>query len=305
MTDMTAFERQLSGEISDLMGPVRPVDDAGIFTAISATQSPAWRLQSGFSGFKLVVAGATVALFGGFLLMSIQTQPSENSAPAAVTASPSPVTADGLMSHLVTEEVEPGVLRVLSDGVGHDLVVDPPVGLTIGPDGEVVLLAAVGRPPRPATIDRVYVLGEEGTEPLPGDADADIYWMDSAVDADGGLWVPLGGNLDGGRLGRFDGSTWTMPTWPNGSGEVHAIEATSDGAVWVTLAGNSSGRPHVARYQGWRVDGPADGGRWFDVRLERRRHRPRTSPMDAHTSAMPPTSPPPPTGPPGSRRVTV
>ena len=157
------------------------------------------------------------------------------------------MSTDELLSGLVTEEVEPGVLRVLSDGAGHDLVADPPVGLTIGPDGEVVLFASVTRPPYPAAIDRVYVLGEEGTEPLPGDGDADIVWMDSAVDADGGLWVALGGNRDGGRLGRFDGSTWTMPTWPNGSGEVHAIEATSDGAVWVTLAGNSSGRPKVAR----------------------------------------------------------
>ena len=31
MDDMTAFERQLSGEIRGLMGPVRPVDDLGIF----------------------------------------------------------------------------------------------------------------------------------------------------------------------------------------------------------------------------------------------------------------------------------
>ena len=199
-----------------------------------------------FSATKFVVAAAIVALFGGFLLASIATQPrGEDTAPAAVSSSPR--TTDELRSGIVTEEVEPGVLRVLSDGAGHDLVADPPVGLTIGLDGEVVLLASVTRPPYPAAIDRVYVLGEEGTEPLPGDGDADIYWMDSAVDADGGLWVALGGNLDGGRLGRFDGSTWTMPTWPNGSGEVHAIEATSDGAVWVTLARNSSGRPKVAR----------------------------------------------------------
>ena len=31
MTDMTAFERQLSSEISGLMGPVRPVDDLAVF----------------------------------------------------------------------------------------------------------------------------------------------------------------------------------------------------------------------------------------------------------------------------------
>jgi streptogramin lyase len=123
------------------------------------------------------------------------------------------------------------------------------VGLTIGSDGEVVMFASVTRPPYPTTIDRIYVLGEVGTEPLPGVGDADIYWMDSAADDDGVLWVYLGQTGDGGRLGRFDGSTWTMPTWPNGSGEVHAIEATSDGAVWVTLAGNSSGRPKVARIE--------------------------------------------------------
>ncbi len=96
MTDMTAFERQLSGEISGLMGPVRPVDDAAIFSAITATQSPKWRFSSMFSAAKFVLAGAIVALFGAILLQGIlQTPQDEDSAPAAVTGSPSPTAIEG------------------------------------------------------------------------------------------------------------------------------------------------------------------------------------------------------------------
>ena len=68
MDDMTAFERQVAGEYVRRAGPVRPVDAAAIFTAITATQSPKWRFQSLFNATKFVVAGAIVALFGGFLL---------------------------------------------------------------------------------------------------------------------------------------------------------------------------------------------------------------------------------------------
>jgi len=87
MDDMNAFERQLSVEVTRLMGPVRPVDDLAVFSAITATQSPKWRIQSMFSATKFVVAGVIVALFGGFLLTGVlTTQPSDDSLPAAVSS---------------------------------------------------------------------------------------------------------------------------------------------------------------------------------------------------------------------------
>jgi hypothetical protein len=102
---------------------------------------PQWRFQSMFNATKFVVAGAIVALFGGFLLSGVLTQPSEDRLPAVgasasaqaeptgvVFAEPESVwdvepdstsTTAGLLPgvDLVTEEVEPGVFRVLSDGV--------------------------------------------------------------------------------------------------------------------------------------------------------------------------------------------
>jgi len=82
MDDMNAFERQVAGRIEHLVGPVRPVDDLSVYDAIIATRSPKWRFQSMFSATKFVVAGAIVALFGGFLLSGVlMQQPAEETAP--------------------------------------------------------------------------------------------------------------------------------------------------------------------------------------------------------------------------------
>ncbi len=118
MNDMNTFEQQLASGLDQLAGPRRSVDAIAISRGV-ISQSPKWRFQSMFSAAKFVVAGAVVALFGGFLLAGVLTQPSEEQA-RVVGASPS-ATSD-LLSTLVTEEVEPGVYRVLSDDVGHDLL---------------------------------------------------------------------------------------------------------------------------------------------------------------------------------------
>ena len=51
MDDMNAFERQVVGQIQTFVGPSRPVDDAAIFTAISATQARKWGIlpRAGFA----------------------------------------------------------------------------------------------------------------------------------------------------------------------------------------------------------------------------------------------------------------
>ena len=139
MDDMTAFERLVAGRTQYHAGPIRPVNDAAIFTAITATQSPKWRFQTMFSATKYVVAGVIVALFGGFLLAEVLTpQPSNEQLPAvgasasaqaepsaAVTAEPTAEVEADMTTRsdllpgvdLVTAEVEPGVYRVVSDGV--------------------------------------------------------------------------------------------------------------------------------------------------------------------------------------------
>ncbi len=81
-----------------------------------------------FSATKFVVAAAIVALFGGFLLSGIlKQQPSDEPLPPAAASASSPdattapkqtVRSDLLPGvDLVVEAVEPGVYRVISDGV--------------------------------------------------------------------------------------------------------------------------------------------------------------------------------------------
>jgi len=142
MNDMNAFERQVAGEVVQAVGPPRPVDDLAMFNhVITATQSPKWRFQSMFSATKFVVAGVIVALFGGFLLSGVLTQPSDDRPPVvgasasatthaeptdAPTSEPEPTsevddntatTPDFLPGvDLELRDVGPGIYQVLSDG---------------------------------------------------------------------------------------------------------------------------------------------------------------------------------------------
>ncbi len=97
-----------------------------------------------FSAARFVLAGAIVALFGGVLVTGVSpTRRDEGLTPAA--ASPSPAATDGPLGGLVTEAVEPGVVRIVRDGAGHDLDERHPTrrydmdDLAVGPDGTVWL----------------------------------------------------------------------------------------------------------------------------------------------------------------------
>ena len=253
MTDMNAFEQKLAAGFKGLMGPSEPVDDVAIFSAITARQAHRWRLQSMFSAAKFVVAAAIMALFGGFLLLA--TPPTDDAAPAAVSASPSPITTEGLLSGMVTEEVEPGVYRILDDGAGHDLVAEPPAGLTVASDGSVWLLRR-SQPPDTGVwadlfewVDAVVRLGQSGTFPFePAEPSRADGVADVAVGPDSVAWTKVGvTEPEAGMLGSLDGSTWSHPTWPDGTRDVAAIEATSDGSVWVTQEVRRGPGPRVAR----------------------------------------------------------
>jgi hypothetical protein len=169
------------------------------------------------------------------------------------------MTAEQLLSGMVTEEVEPGVVRVLDDGAGHDLVADPPVDLTIAPNGEIVLFGMT--PPRSGDwyegVDTVYVLGHDAAADVPGSEPDDnslLMWLEAAMDRDGSLWAKLEATCcDGNRLGRYDGlfgpvddDGWILPGWPDGSDQVNSIEVTDDGTVWLTQDTTGQG-PKVAR----------------------------------------------------------
>jgi hypothetical protein len=89
MYDVNAFERQVADEAVRMAGPSERVDDAVIFAAVTAGQSPTWRVQPLFGAARFVVAATIVALFGGFLLAGVlTTQPEETGPAVGATASP-------------------------------------------------------------------------------------------------------------------------------------------------------------------------------------------------------------------------
>ena len=139
-----------------------------------------------FSALKFITASVIVALFGGFLVAGVLTTPQgDEMAPAAVTASASPMTTEELLSGMVTEEVEPGVYRVVNDGVRDLMVADR---IVVGDDGSVW-----------ATRDHEGPYGR-GLFRL-GDEIIDAPYQAWSVTNDGTLWAEL--------LHTYDGERWT------------------------------------------------------------------------------------------------
>jgi hypothetical protein len=256
MDDMTAFERRIGDELRHEIGPLPRFDAMGIVR--TTTTSPRWRFQSMFSATKFVVAGAIVALFGGFLLAGVLTQPSEESVPAAGIDSPAPTTTEELLSRMTMEEVEPGVFRVVNDGV-RELAADSEdvrggsVNIVSGLDGSVWWLGP----------DAFFRLGDKAThawpEPIGG-----LAWMDLAVAPDGTLW---------GTNTSFDGRSWTgldiAPPAPGTHLVEGGLEVQSDGTVWISHSDVfvDAGSAYVSRLTegGWeRVPGTAP---WDDGSL--------------------------------------
>ena len=97
-------------------------------------------------------------------------------------------------------------------------------------------------------VDAVDRLGQSGTYPLQPAEPSRVLRSDVAVGPDSDAWTKIGSTgPETGRLGSLDDSTWSYPTWPNGSAGVTAIEATSDGSVLVTQEAERGPGPRVAR----------------------------------------------------------
>jgi hypothetical protein len=216
MDDTTNFERSLAAGMDRLAGPRRPVDALAIARS-AAVQSPKRGLTM-FSTVKFVAAAAIVALFGGFLLAGVlTTQQGDDMTPAAATESPSPMTSEELLSGMVTEEVEPGVYRVINDGVRDLAYAGGTVDVT--PDGNVWLSG-------PGDGQDLFRLGEERVfEGLTGEAPF------RQVAPDGSLWA-IGEDPDE-RPGiySFDGERWTERA--TATDLLYALAVGPDGTVWV------------------------------------------------------------------------
>ncbi len=163
-----------------------------------------------FSALKFVAAGVIVALFGGFLLSGVLTTPDDDQmAPAAVTASPSPTTTQELLSGMLTEEVEPGVFRVVNDGV-RDLW--PGSDIVAGSDGSVWLARGA----------QWFRLSDADTQTTKG-----LWSGEYEVAPDGTLW-----GIAGASVFSFDGTSWTQ--WRSDSAVLNGLAIAPDGTVWVS-----------------------------------------------------------------------
>ena len=251
MTDMTAFERRVADGMLHRAGPVRPVDDLAIYESVTAaSRSQRWGFTM-FSALKFVVASVIVALFGGFLLAGVLTTPQgDEMAPAAVTESPSPMTTEELLSGMVTEEVEPGVFRVVNDGyrdVSHpDEANWMDDAVIVGATGDVWRIT----PPR-----RLFKLGQESEWDYdPGLVDIGQAKTDAGPD--GRLWTLVSRGL---RV--FEGGTWNNPGEYGFNVDLETLAVQDDGTVWF-LGRDSLGKD----YLGWvPPGGEPDGSGGADV----------------------------------------
>jgi hypothetical protein len=286
MDELNTFERQVARDALRDAGPSRPVDPAAVFArAVTTTQSPKWRFQSMFSATKFVVAGAIVALFGGFLLSGVLTQqPSDEPLPPAAasassspvadaTATPQPTTSvDAEMTirsdlltgvDLAVEEVEPSVFRVLSDGFREPSRTRDDKDRYFGGilDGNVV--AGLDGSLWWFGPDGFYRLGEEAMHRWPKEIWEDFApgQADIEVAPDGTVWLTafLGKPGKNARavILSYDGQAWSERWQGSANKRPYGVEVQQDGTVWMawsTKKGDgSSGVIRAARLgdNGW------------------------------------------------------
>ncbi len=140
------------------------------------------------------------------------------------------MTTDELLAGMVTEHVEPGVVRVVNDGVRDPTFMAggyPDASVDITPDGAVWLS---GR-------DAMYRLGDEATFQVPDD----IGWLHRLdVGPDGSLWSiahtwSIANTSD--YIQSFDGQTWIKRTGPTGDDLLlGSLAIGPDGTVWVAAS---------------------------------------------------------------------
>ena len=228
---LPAFERSVSTFPSRELVPVPIPATIGPTPARGFTMS---------SALKFMVASVIVALFGGFLLMGILTTPDDDQmAPAAVTASPSPMTTQELLGGMVTEEVEPGVVRVLNDGV-RELAPAATWGVVVGQDGSVWL----------ESTGQWLQLGEVGPRTALGHVAGE-----SGIAPDGSLW-----SIARASVFSFDGTSWTE--WRSDSAFLNGLAIAPDGTVWVSGEDERGGTTDLYRLT---ADGLTATPDWTDV----------------------------------------
>lgn len=193
------------------------------------------------SALKFAVACVVVATFGSLVLAGLLGGPRSEAPPlpaaASVQASPwaptgePAVRADILPGVALTvAEVEPGILRVIDDGV-RDLGPLPPQ-LLAGRDGSIWLRSWTYGKGRNRH-DRLERLGDGSVLEPP-----DRTWIsDAAVAPDGTVWaVTIKYSSRQAHLRSFDGVSWTDRSPTDRPVYVRGVEVTPDGTVWAAWA---------------------------------------------------------------------
>jgi len=199
-----------------------------------------------FSALKFMVASVIVALFGGFLMVGVlTTQPSDDSFSAAVSPSPTieatsePTEADTTSVRsdilpgveLTVEKVEPGIYRVVNDGV-RDLHSGRQTDIVAGHDDGIYLLRK----------NRFVRLGSDAGHAWPSAAP---HLADFEVSPEGTVWIiqteagPSWGLYPQGDLLAFDGTRWSDRGSPPGA--VWSVEIPTDGTVWASWSDEDDG----------------------------------------------------------------
>ena len=172
-----------------------------------------------FGAAKLVAAAAIVALFGGFLLSGfLATQEEQEIVPATVTDEVLPGVT------LTVEEIEPGVYRVVHDGM-RDLAPVEAVDIVAGYDGGIWLLRE----------DEFLRLGGDGSHGWPAGSGPEDHILEVAPD--GTMWLIPGpypmSPLDRGAGRRStDGEEWTVQPCP--AEYCAGFTVAPDGTAWVS-----------------------------------------------------------------------
>ncbi len=183
-----------------------------VAAATKTTSSATARTRPLLIAARLVVAGAIVALFGGFLLAGLLTQPSERvAAPAS-----SPTATWTPPPELTMEEIAPGVTQATLAGVGSFEAASAPHDFAFDAHGDMWLLS-------PAGLQRV---GDDTAHPSPGPMP---YDPDLSLAPDGALWT-----LANDTVASFRDGAWTeAPPFPGDTEDPPgALEVLPDGTVW-------------------------------------------------------------------------
>jgi hypothetical protein len=131
----------------------------------------------------------------------------------------------GLLEGMVAEEVEPGVFRVVNDGV-RDLASVEAADIVAGYDGGIWLLRE----------DGFLRLGSDGSHAWPADVrPEDVFPGDDVFEVapDGTMWVSPN-FFTGPALRSTDGEEWTVQPCPDGAMDCGGFTVAPDGTLWTS-----------------------------------------------------------------------